>query len=133
MTMHIETFAKSLKGQGKIKELKHALSKAKLNNEKVASERDQLKYDLNARNKENARLTEDLITEKRSNVSKDSKIAELSHELEKIKSDADKHTRSEKKIVKSRCHLNMHRVIPRKASRHGLSVDMDSLREQRES
>lgn len=76
--MHIETFAKLLKGRGKIEELKHALSKAKLNNEKVASERDRPKYDLNAQNGKNARLAKDLITEKQSNGNKDSKIAESS-------------------------------------------------------
>ena len=56
MAMHIETFMKSLKGQGKVEELERALSKAKLNNEKTASERGQLKQDLDAHNDENAQL-----------------------------------------------------------------------------
>lgn len=89
MAAHIETFTVYLKGQGKIRELERALSKAKLNNEKIASEWDKLKHDLNARNEENAHLVEELVIEKQSNVSKDSKIAELNHELEKVKYDAD--------------------------------------------
>lgn len=60
----METFMKSLKGQAKIEELEHTLSKAKLNNEKITSKRDRLKYDLNARNEKNVRLVEDLVTKK---------------------------------------------------------------------
>lgn len=52
MAAHIETFTVYLKGQGKIRELERALSKAKLNNERIASEWDKLKHDLNARNEE---------------------------------------------------------------------------------
>ena len=70
LAMHIETFMKSLKGQGKIEELELALSKAKRNNEKMASKRNQLKHDLNAQNEKNAQLAEDLIAEKRSNAIK---------------------------------------------------------------
>ena len=81
MAAHIKTFAKSLKGHAKIKELERALMKANFTNEKTASERDRLKRDLNARNDENTRLAEDLVAEKKSNVSKDSKIADLSYEL----------------------------------------------------
>ena len=92
---------KSLKGQGKIEELECALSKAKLNNEKMSNEWDRLKQDLDARNDENAQLAEDLVTEKRSNANKDSKIAELSHELEKVKLKVDQHIQSEKKLLKA--------------------------------
>lgn len=77
------------------------MSSAKLYNEKLTSEQDWLKYDLNARNKENVRLAEDLVIEKRSNASKDSKIYELSHELEKLKSDIDQRVRLEKKHLKA--------------------------------
>lgn len=61
------------------------MSKAKLNNEKIVSKRDRLKYDLNARNEEIACLAKDLIIKKRTNASKDLKIAELSQEVEKVK------------------------------------------------
>ena len=60
----METFTKSVKGQEKIKELEHTLSKAKLNNEKITSKQDRLKYDLNARNEKNVCLQEDLVTKK---------------------------------------------------------------------
>ena len=86
MVAHIEMFAKSLKGHAKIEELEHALMKTNLTNEKTASERDRLKRDPNARNEENTHLAEDLGAEKKSNASKDSKIANLSYELEKVKS-----------------------------------------------
>ncbi|XP_052294419.1 uncharacterized protein LOC127901343 [Citrus sinensis] len=101
MAAHIETFAKSLKGHAKIEELERALMKANLTNEKTASERDRLKRDLNARNDENTRLAEDLVAEKKSNVSKDSKIADLSYELEKVKSDVDQRIRLEKRQLKA--------------------------------
>lgn len=42
-----------------------------------------------------------MVIEKRSNASKDSKIHELSHELEKLKSDIDQHVRLEKKNLKA--------------------------------
>lgn len=94
-------FFKSLKGQWKIEELKHTLSKAKLNNEKIASKGDQLKYDLNAQNEETACLAKDLVTKKRSNTSKDSKITKLSQKLEKVKFDVDQHIRLEKRRLKA--------------------------------
>ena len=59
--------------------------KANLTNEKTASDWDQLKRDLNARNDENTRLVKDLVAKKKSNAGKDSKIADLSYELEKEK------------------------------------------------
>lgn len=94
-------FVKLLKGQGKIEKVECTLSKAKLNNEKIESERDRLKYDLNAQNKESTRLAKDLATKKWSNTNKDSKIAELNQELEKVKSDVDQHIRLEKRYLKA--------------------------------
>lgn len=101
MAAHIEMFAKSLKGHAKIEELERTLIKENLTNEKTASERDRLKRDLNARNDENTHLAEDLVAEKKSNAVKDSKIADLSYELEKVKSDVDQCIRLEKRQLKA--------------------------------
>lgn len=62
---------------------------ANLNNEKLTSKWDRLKYDLNARNEENVRLAEDLVIERHSNTRKYSKIYELYLKLEKLKSNVD--------------------------------------------
>lgn len=94
-------FVKSLKGQGKIEKVECTLPKAKLNNEKIERERDRLKYDLNVRNEESTRLAKDLVTKKWSNANKDSKIAELNQELEKVKSNVDQHIRLEKRYLKA--------------------------------
>ena len=101
MAADIETFAKSLKGHAKIEEVERALMKDNLTNKKTASERDQLKRDLNAHNDENTHLAEDLVAKKKSNASKDSKIADLSYELEKVKSDVDQRIRLEKRQLKA--------------------------------
>ena len=73
-----------------------------------------------------------LVTEKQSNASKDSKIAKLSHELERVKLEVDQHIRSEKKLLKANV-IQTCIKLSRKTSGHGLSVDVDSLYEKRES
>lgn len=45
-------------------------------------------------------MVQNLVTEKQSNVNKDSKIDKLTHELEKLKSDVDQRVRFEKRQLK---------------------------------
>ncbi|KAK9194945.1 hypothetical protein WN943_003060 [Citrus x changshan-huyou] len=54
-----------------------------------------------AENEETACLAKDLVTKKRSNTSKDSKITKLSQKLEKVKFDVDQHIRLEKRRLKA--------------------------------